>query len=114
MNTISEPCFTNRKLLLNRFHHWSIVALPTVFVAYFIFFCGSTWAAQLVPTALDLAGLRPAMPGEGLLAHVINPYAQNANAPARSGEEFTGWIDVRHPALSGPGDIIYGYDWYDR
>jgi hypothetical protein len=58
--------------------------------------------------------LRPMMPGEGLLAHVANPYAQNATAPVRSGEEFTGWIDVRHPALAGAADTLLGFDRYDR
>src|SRR3954469_10330310 len=70
--------------------------------------------SELVPTALDLPILRPAMLSEGLLAHLANPYAQNPTAPVRSGEEYTGWIDVRNPALAGPGDASLGFDRYDR
>jgi hypothetical protein len=114
MNILSNSGILDRTPLSTRFDRLPIVALRTVLAAYTVFFSGSTWAAVLVPTALDQAGLRPSMPAEGLLAHVANPYAQNANAPVRSGEEFTGWIDVRHPALGGPGDTILGYDRYDR
>jgi hypothetical protein len=114
MNILSKSDTIDRTPLLNRFDRLPIVASRALFVACMIFFSASAWAAELVPTALNLPGLRPTMPGEGLLAHVINPYAQNAGSPARSGEEFTGWIDVRHPALSGPSDTVYGYDRYDR
>jgi hypothetical protein len=68
-------------------------------------------SAVLVPTDLDRPILRPQMPGEGLLEQRLNPFA--APAP-RFGAEYTGWIDVRHPALSGAGDTLLGYDRYDR
>jgi hypothetical protein len=114
MNILSKLGIIDRTRSSNWFDRLPTVALPSLFVACMVLCSGSIWAAQLVPTALDLPGLRPTMPGEGLLAHVANPYAQNANAPVRSGEEYTGWIDVRNPALNGPSDTIYGYDWYDR
>jgi hypothetical protein len=88
--------------------------LRTLLFSCTLFCSANGFAAVLVPAALDVAGTRPTMLGEGLLTHVANPYAQNANAPLRTGDEFTGWIDVRHPALSGPGDTILGFDRYDR
>lgn len=56
----------------------------------------------------DQAGLRTAMPREGLLAYGSNP------ASDRFGDEWTGWIDVRHPSLAGPSDTVRGYDRSDR
>src|SRR4051794_10883030 len=89
--------------------------VATAFVAIGIAFpMAGVSGAELVPSALDLPIVRPAMLSEGLLAHLANPYAQNPTAPVRSGEEYTGWIDVRNPALAGLGDTILGFDRYDR
>ncbi len=56
----------------------------------------------------DQVGLRTAMPREGLLAYESNP------ASGRFGDEWTGWIDVRHPSLAGPRNTARGYDRSDR
>ena len=114
MKTTSKSASRARSLPLGEFKGLSVIASWTAFAAGMVFFSSTVLGAVLVPTALDITGLRPMMPGEGLLAHVANPYAQNANTPVRSGEEYTGWIDVRNPALNGPGDTVLGYDRYDR
>ena len=57
---------------------------------------------------IDRFGLRTKMPNEGYLAFLPSP---NVN---RFGEEWTGWIDVRHPSLAGPRDVFLGYDRSDR
>lgn len=105
-------------LSLARIPDFSLSRLATILVPMAAFvlciatMTGAASASVLVSTDLDIFGLRPKMIGEGLLEHVGNPYAQNANG--RSGEEFTGWIDIRHPALGGPADTVTGYDRYDR
>jgi hypothetical protein len=71
----------------------------------------SARSAVLVPTALDRPMTRPAMNREGLLEHKLNPFSPGNG---RFGAEYTGWIDVRHPALGGTGDALLGFDRYDR
>lgn len=66
-------------------------------------------AAVLVPENLDVAGLRPALPGQGLLVSKVNPFAGN-----RWGHEFSGWVDVRSPALNGPRSAFLGFDRTER
>jgi hypothetical protein len=68
-------------------------------------------ADVLVPEALDQNATRSPMPGEGLLEQLPNPFAAGG---ARYGGEYTGWVDVRSPALAGPTSTIFGYDRYDR
>src|SRR5882762_4104968 len=114
MIMISKSANLARSPLLYAFEKLLVVASSTALVTCMILFSGEVSGSELVPTALDIVSLRPMMPGEGLLAHVANPYAQNATAPVRSGEEFTGWIDVRHPALAGAADTLLGFDRYDR
>jgi hypothetical protein len=77
----------------------------------FLFFTAGTALlvrADHIPTALDLPGFRTSMPNEGYLAHTVNP------AAGRFGEEWTGWVDVRHPSLLGVTDTDFGYDRSDR
>jgi PEP-CTERM motif len=64
--------------------------------------------AAHIPNSLDMAGLRTPLPGEGYLAYSLNPVS------GRFGDEWTGWIDVRHPSLAGPRDTDFGYDRSDR
>src|SRR4051812_47687782 len=70
-----------------------------------------TARAQYVPTALDVPGLRSTMLGEGYLQFQQNPIV----AP-RYGDEYTGWIDVRHPARSEglANDTNFGFDISDH
>jgi hypothetical protein len=56
----------------------------------------------------DVPGLRTALPNEGYLAYMANPLV------LRFGEEWTGWIDVRHPSLGVPPNTMFGYDRSDR
>ncbi len=56
-------------------------------------------------------GLRQPMPNEGYLAFAPDPTA--AGGP-RFGDEWTGWLDVRHPSLAGPANTVYGYGRSDR
>jgi len=59
-----------------------------------------------IPESLDVAGLRTSLgPNEGYLSFhfTYQPY----------GEERTGWTDVRHPALDGTPDPVYGFDRSD-
>jgi hypothetical protein len=69
---------------------------------------GSFASANHVPTILDVPGIRDPLPNEGYLAHTVNP------AAGRFGEEWTGWVDVRHPSLLGATDTAFGYDRSDR
>lgn len=63
-------------------------------------------AAHLV--GIDRFGLRTKMPNEGYLAYLPNPLS-NAY-----GEEYSGWIDVRHPAMDGTQDTMLGFDRSDH
>jgi len=66
----------------------------------------AAWAQSLnIP---DNPGLRWAMPGEGYLKYKANP------ATGAFGEEWTGWLDIRHPSLAGANDTAFGYDRSDR
>lgn len=56
----------------------------------------------------DLPGLRTPLPNEGYLAFLSNPITR------AFGEEYTGWIDVRHPAMDGTRDLNFGFDRSDR
>lgn len=53
-------------------------------------------------------GVRNALPGEGLLEFKPNPDAGDY------GEEWTGWVDIRHPALGGGTNVMNPYDRSDR
>ena len=68
---------------------------------------GSVLAAHLAG-GIDRGGLRTPMLNEGYLAYLPNPNV------GRFGEEWTGWIDVRHPSLAGSRDVLFGYDRSDR
>ena len=79
-------------------------------LGFFFVFAGASapcWANH-IPTGIDLGGYRTKMPGEGYLAHTVNP------AVSRFGEEWTGWVDIRHPSLVGTADLDFGYDRSDR
>lgn len=56
-------------------------------------------------------GLRQPMPGEGYLVYGPDP---GADGGARFGDEWTGWLDVRHPSLAGPVNTVFGYGRSDR
>ena len=78
-----------------------------------VVFAGSTLLfqpshAQFIPTTLDVAGTRTSFANEGYLS-----FASNA-AVGRLGQEWTGWVDVRHPSLAGGTDATAGYDRSDR
>ena len=60
----------------------------------------------LPPFAVEL--VRTPMPGEGYLQYGVNPCA------GQPGEEWTGWMDLRHPALLGSRGFTFGYDRSDR
>lgn len=67
---------------------------------------------QYVPTAVDVAGTRTPLPNEGYLIHKVNPAA----GIGRFGDEYTGWIDIRHPARASvnANDTFLGYDTSDH
>lgn len=52
--------------------------------------------------------LRGAMSGEGYLEHKANPLV------GRFGQEWTGWVDVRHPALDGTTNAAVPFDRSNR
>ena len=65
---------------------------------------------QFVPTFLDIPSPRIGLPGEGYLVSRPNPIV------TRFGDEYTGWIDIRHPArvsVNQP-DTTLGYDMSDH
>ncbi|MFN0012068.1 MAG: hypothetical protein ACKVS8_10535 [Phycisphaerales bacterium] len=64
---------------------------------------GSTASGAIV--AERFAGLRVPMPGEGYIGYRSNP------ATAQFGHEWTGWVDVRHPAMNG---VTQTFDPFDR
>ena len=76
-------------------------------------------AANHIPIALDTAGIRTPMPGEGYLAFV-----KTTASGLPLGEERTGWTDARNPAYFNGGagnaynildrDEIWGYDRSDK
>lgn len=88
---------------------WGLMSCA--FAAAGLMFASAAQSAVLVPTALNRPGLRPAMTGEGLLEQQANPFV---TAGPRIGAEYTGWIDIRHPALSGGTSTLLGFDRYDR
>src|SRR5262245_31675689 len=63
--------------------------------------------ARIVP---DAPGLRTSVPGEGYLHFQADP-SPGVNRP---GDEWTGWIDARHPSLAGGADPLRSYDRSDR
>jgi len=66
-------------------------------------------AAQATHLSLPQSGSRPALGAdEGYLDYAADPVA------ARFGDEWTGWLDGRHPALQGPRDPEFGYDRSDH
>lgn len=73
---------------------------------------GSIAHAQYVPIALDVSGIRFKMPYEGYLQYQPNPLV------GRFGDEYTGWIDVRHPArastTAADEDTNFGFDMSDH
>lgn len=85
-------------------------AVPAAVVAL----VGGAGAAmgQYVPLALDVPGVRTPLPGEGYLIHKPNPF----HNPARFGDEYTGWIDVRHPARASSRlrSTGFGFDMSDH
>jgi hypothetical protein len=56
----------------------------------------------------DFPGFRRPQLGEGYLKYKPNPMALHF------GDEWTGWVDVRHPSLAGQVDQFNGYDRSDR
>ncbi|MCS7032452.1 MAG: hypothetical protein NZ561_00480 [Phycisphaerae bacterium] len=65
---------------------------------------------QFVPSFLDIPGTRIGLPGEGYLVARPNPLAN------RFGDEYTGWIDIRHPARVSANlpNFNSGYDMSDH
>jgi len=61
-----------------------------------------------IPANLLTNALRPSMLNEGYLAYSFNPETGNF------GEEYTGWIDIRHPANNGTTNTKLGFDRSDR
>jgi hypothetical protein len=45
---------------------------------------------------------------QGYLEYALDP------AASRRGQEWTGWMDTRHPSLAGPRDQDFGYDRSDH
>ncbi|CAN5335444.1 hypothetical protein BH09PLA1_BH09PLA1_13750 [soil metagenome] len=88
---------------------WDVMCCA--FAAAGLMFASIAQSAVLVPVGLNRIGLRPMMTGEGLLEQQPNPFV---TAGPRIGAEYTGWVDIRHPALSGGTSTLLGYDRYDR
>ncbi len=63
--------------------------------------------ATHIPTNLDVSAKRTEMQGEGYLQYLSNP-------ASRWGNEWTGWVDAKHPSLVGMRDPSFGYDRSDR
>jgi hypothetical protein len=82
------------------FRHQSVLMLITLAIASPV---GATHI--LIP---DFPGFRRPMAGEGYLKYKPNPTV------LRFGDEWTGWVDVRHPSLAGQTDKFNGYDRSDR
>jgi PEP-CTERM motif-containing protein len=59
-------------------------------------------------TIPDIPGLRTPLPNEGYLTYLFNPFTGDF------GDEYTGWIDVRHPAMDGTTDTAFGFDRSDN
>lgn len=55
---------------------------------------------------VEVAGVRTPLPGEGYLEHKVNPAA----GVGRFGNELTGWVDIRHPALNGTTSVADPFD----
>lgn len=64
-------------------------------------------AAGTMITTPDMDVLWKPMRTEGYLAFAPDPLPGRSN---RFGDEWTGWIDVRHPSLAGPRDRDCSYD----
>ncbi len=62
----------------------------------------SLWALHITTPGVDMT--RTALEGEGYLRFAPDPGSR------RTGDEWSGWIDVRHPALNGPRDVDCSYD----
>src|SRR4051812_40096397 len=52
--------------------------------------------------------LRTAMGGEGYLEYQMDP------TKARFGEEYTGWVDIRHPSRDGTTQTFDPFDYSNR
>lgn len=90
---------------------WWIRLMP-ILVAACGLVCSVSAHADHITKALDVAILRPDLPGvEGYLNFKTTPGPSN---PYGGGEERTGWTDRRHPALNGPADNSMGYDRSDH
>ncbi len=79
-----------------------------VVVMLFAGFAASDALGVHISTSRDVAGFRTPLGNEGYLAHTVNP------SVGHFGEEWTGWVDVRHPSLAGANDTDFGYDRSDR
>jgi hypothetical protein len=84
-----------------------------IVVSCFACVAGSTTLFQQRACATHLdpplnQGLRLAMPGEGYLEYQQNPVS------ARFGEEWTGWVDIRHPAMDGTTQTFDPFDYSNR
>lgn len=68
----------------------------------------ATARAEHINAPVIAHGIRTPMPNEGYLRHSINPSA------GRFGEEWTGWVDVRHPAMNGTTQTFSPFDRSNR
>lgn len=64
--------------------------------------------AVSIPISLNIEAIRPSMANEGYLAYLPNPQTGGF------GEEYTGWIDIRHPANDGATNTELGFDRSDH
>jgi len=60
---------------------------------------------------LNRALFRTPMPNEGYVQHVPDGFDLHGR---RWAEEWTGWVDVRHPAMDGVQDAYYPFDRSDH
>jgi hypothetical protein len=70
------------------------------------FGAGTSRASHLDPPLLNI--LRQPIGGEGYLEYQPTP------ASARFGEEYTGWVDIRHPARDGTTQTFDPFDYTNR
>jgi hypothetical protein len=66
-------------------------------------------SADHLDPPVRLNSVRPAMPNEGYLTFKPNPIDLD-----QFGEEWTGWVDVRHPAMDGSTQTFDPFDRSNR
>lgn len=93
--------------------HAAVSALAPALIVRLVF---GTMLLLIYPAGVDAShitikeifGLRTPLPNEGYLRYTVDPFT------GRFGDEWTGWIDIRHPSLKGGTNVDFPFDRSDH